>query len=141
MAVRHEPFEGAELFEDRGPLLVGGLVIAERADLGGLAVPQASWRTAGVPRGWGGGRRLRDGPIGRRGLTWAALGCSRRPPTSAHDGLALRGFTLTRRRRNRTFQAVGYTALLVLKTRRATRPLPPRRKPSQDPGRSTCRSP
>src|SRR3954454_12345320 len=101
------------------------LVIAERADLGGLAVPQASWRTAGVPRGWGGGRRLRDGPIGRRGLTWAALGCSRRPPTSAHDGLALRGFTLTRRRRNRTFQAVGYTALLVLKAGRLVPESPP----------------
>jgi hypothetical protein len=40
------------------------------------------------------------------------------------------GSLLTRRRRNRTFQAVGCTALLALKARWATRPLPPRGKRS-----------
>src|SRR5436190_15253963 len=44
--------------------------------------------------------------------------------------LAICWLSQTRRRRNRTFQAVGYTALLALKARRATRPLPPRGKPS-----------
>jgi hypothetical protein len=60
----------------------------------------------------------------RHSSAWLSIAASK----TANGGSA--GSSRARRRRNRTFQAVGCTALLALKARRATRPLPPRRKPT-----------
>ena len=74
------------------------------------------------------GERPGNEHLPRARVGWPAL--THAPARSARTRRAKSrlgsGIPATRRRRNRTFQAPGCDALLVLKTRSATRPVPPR---------------